>query len=80
MFTVKKGQLYRFRLVGAQGTVAYKFSIDDHKLIVVGTDGYWLEPIKEVDYIIIHSGEHLHAPSMDPARAPSHAPCMRTRK
>ena len=57
VFTVKKGQLYRFRLVGAQGTVAYKFSIDDHKLIVVGTDGYWLEPIKEVDYIIIHSGE-----------------------
>ena len=32
-------------------------SIDGHKLTVVGTDGYWLEPIKEVDYVIIHSGE-----------------------
>ena len=57
VFTVEEGNLYRFRLVGAQGTFAYKFSIDDHKLIVVGTDGYWLEPINEVDYIIIHSGE-----------------------
>ena len=24
---------------------------------MVGTDGYWLEPVKDVDYIIIHTGE-----------------------
>ena len=23
----------------------------------MGTDGYWLEPVKDVDYIIIHTGE-----------------------
>ena len=56
IFTVDAGNTYRFRLVGAQGLYAYKFSIDSHKLTVVGTDGYWLEP-EEVDYIIIHTGE-----------------------
>ena len=57
IFTVEAGKTYRFRLVGAQGDFAYKFSIDGHKLTVVGTDGYWLEPVKDVDYIIIHTGE-----------------------
>ena len=57
IFTVEAGKTYRFRLVGAQGDFAYRFSIDGHKLTVVGTDGYWLEPIKDVDYIIIHTGE-----------------------
>ena len=36
---------------------AYRFSIDGHKLTVVGTDGYWIQPVEDVDYIIIHSGE-----------------------
>jgi len=57
IFTVEEGKTYRFRLVGAQGDFAYRFSIDGHKLTVVGTDGYWLEPVKDVDYIIIHTGE-----------------------
>ena len=33
-----------------------RFSINDHKLRVMGTDGYLVEPV-EVDYIAIHSGE-----------------------
>lgn len=57
VFIVERGNGYRFRLIGAQNHYAYKFSIDGHKLTVVGTDGYWLEPEKKVDYIIIHSGE-----------------------
>ena len=57
IFTVQAGNAYRFRLVGVQGLYAYRFSIDGHKLTVVGTDGYWLEPVKDVDYIIIHTGE-----------------------
>ena len=57
IFTVEAGKTYRFRLVGAQGYYASKFSIDGHKLTVVATDGYWLEPVKDVDYIIIHTGE-----------------------
>ena len=56
VFNVTQGERYRFRLVGAQGLYAYKFSIDGHKLMVVGTDGYWTKP-EEVDFIIIHTGE-----------------------
>ena len=47
---------YRFRLIGAQSLFAYRFSIDEHKLIVIATDGYFVKP-KEVDFIIVHSGE-----------------------
>ena len=57
IFTVEAGNRYRFRLIGAQNLYAYRFSIDGHKLTVVGTDGYWIQPEEDVDYIIIHSGE-----------------------
>ena len=56
VFNVQRGNTYRFRLIGAQGMYAYKFSIDEHKLQLVATDGYFIKP-KEVDYIIIHTGE-----------------------
>ena len=48
--------MYRFRLIGAQSLYAYRFSIEGHNLIVVATDGQFVQPT-EVDYIIIHSGE-----------------------
>ena len=57
IFTVERGKIYRFRLIGAQSLLSYSFSIDGHKLTVVGTDGYWIEPVEEVDYIMIHPGE-----------------------
>lgn len=57
VFTVEEGNLYRFRLVGAQGLYPYKFSIDGHKLILLATDGYLIEPVRNVDFIIIHTGE-----------------------
>jgi len=49
--------MYRFRLIGAQGLYAYQFSVDGHKLIVVATDSFWVEPVEEADYIIFHTGE-----------------------
>ena len=55
-FKVKVGQTYRFRLIGAQSLYAYRFSIEDHNLTVIATDGQFIEPVT-VDYIIIHSGE-----------------------
>ena len=55
-FKVTTGNTYRFRLIGAQSLYAYRFSIEDHKLIVIATDGQFIEPVT-VDYIIIHSGE-----------------------
>ena len=56
-FIVKSGETYRFRLVGAQAHFLMRFSIDGHKLTVISTDGYFIEPISNVSYIIIHSGE-----------------------
>ena len=47
---------YRFRLVGAQGLFAYRVSIAGHKLKVFAMDGTLVKP-REVDFIIIHSGE-----------------------
>lgn len=57
IFTVEWGKIYRFRLIGAQSLYSYSFSIAGHKLTVVGTDGYWINPVEEVDYIMIHPGE-----------------------
>ena len=55
-FKVTAENTYRFRLIGAQSLYAYRFSIEQHNLTVIATDGQFIEPI-EVDYIIIHSGE-----------------------
>ena len=41
---------YHFRLVGAQRHEMFRFSIAEHKLFIIATDGYLTEPI-EVDYI-----------------------------
>ena len=56
-FTVQQGNLYRFRLIGAVSAFAQRFSIDGHSLTTIATDGYFIEPIEEVQSIIIHSGE-----------------------
>ena len=56
LFRVEPEKAYRFRLIGAQSLYAYRFSIEKHNLIVIATDGEFIQP-KEVDYIIIHSGE-----------------------
>ena len=55
-FNVQRNQRYRFRLIGAQGLFAFRFSIDEHKLTLIATDGHFIKR-REVDFIIIHSGE-----------------------
>ena len=47
---------YRFRMVGSQRHELFRFSISEHKLIVIATNGFLTKPIK-VDYIFIHAGE-----------------------
>ena len=56
IFTVSPGKQYRFRLVGAQGLFAYRVAFAGHKLKVFAMDGTLVKP-REVDFIIIHSGE-----------------------
>lgn len=55
-FNVMEGERYRFRLIGAQSLYAFKFSIDQHRLVLIATDGHYIEPTV-VDFIIIHTGE-----------------------
>ena len=56
VFNVMQGGVYRFRLIGAQSQYAYKFSVDEHNLTVISTDGALIEPV-EAQFIIIHTGE-----------------------
>ena len=56
-FTVAPSKFYRFRLIGVQAVYAFKFSIQDHLLTVVATDGNIIKPIKEVHYVIVNAGE-----------------------
>ena len=55
-FKVQSNAQYRFRLIGAQSLFAFRFSIDEHKLTLIATDGHFIQP-RVVDFIIIHSGE-----------------------
>ena len=57
-FNVTPGEVYRFRLIGAQNAYAFRFSIEGHKLRLLATDGMLVKTDPEdVDFIIIHSGE-----------------------
>ena len=56
IFSVDPGEVYRFRLIGSQGFALYQFSIDEHQLQVMATDGY-LTQLVNTEYIMIHSGE-----------------------
>ena len=56
-FNVSQDEKYRFRLIGAQALYAFRFSIQDHKMTVVATDGSPITPIEDVDYLIINTGE-----------------------
>ncbi|XP_028402557.1 laccase-2-like [Dendronephthya gigantea] len=55
-FYVSRGKTYRFRLIGAQANYAYKFYIGGHKLRVIATDGFFIEPIS-ADFLIVNTGE-----------------------
>ena len=56
VFSVDPSEVYRFRLIGSQASAIYRFSIDEHQLQVMATDGYLTRPVT-TEYIMIHSGE-----------------------
>lgn len=56
IYEVERSKNYRFRLIHTGVQYAFKFSINDHSLTVMATDGYIIQPV-EVDYIALHSGE-----------------------
>ena len=56
VFSVDPGEVYCFCLIGSQGFARYQFSIDEHQIQVMATDGYLTRPVT-TEYIMIHSGE-----------------------
>ncbi|XP_012940646.2 laccase-4 [Aplysia californica] len=63
-FSVKKGNSYRFRIIGSGSLYPFRVSIDNHPLTIVASDGFELEPMV-VESIILNPGERydviLHA-------------------
>ena len=58
VFSVERGNIYRFRIIGASNLFAFKFSIDGHTLRTIATDGHYFQP-QDVEYIIVSSGERF---------------------
>ena len=56
IFTITPSQVYRFRIIGVQASFTYLFSIDEHLMTILATDGSFVEPVT-VEYLIISSGE-----------------------
>ena len=57
-FYVAPGKRYRFRILDASitNTDLFIMSIDHHKMIIIATDGYLVEPFT-TDYLIVHVAE-----------------------
>ena len=58
-FNVTRGSRYRFRLIGAQESSPFRFSVEGHKLTVIASDGSPIKPIENVNYVIINGGERF---------------------
>jgi hypothetical protein len=56
VFRVRQGKKYRFRLVGGTCTsCAYRFSIEQHTLLIIAVDGSPIEPVR-VNSIDMYGG------------------------
>ena len=56
-FLVESNKKYLFRVIGANSAYAMQISIEGHTFRVVGTDGNQMEPIEDVEVLIVHGGE-----------------------
>jgi FtsP/CotA-like multicopper oxidase with cupredoxin domain len=58
-FRVKSGYRYRFRLIHAGiSHCAFQFSIEDHNLTIIATDGHYVEPF-DVQALALYAGERF---------------------
>jgi len=58
VFKVKKSKTYRFRLINGGSLYPFQFSIEDHMMKVVASDGAELQPV-EVESVIVSPGERF---------------------
>jgi FtsP/CotA-like multicopper oxidase with cupredoxin domain len=56
-FNVKPNKKYLFRVIGANAAFALQISFEGHKLRVISTDGNPMQPIENVDILMVHGGE-----------------------
>ncbi|KAL5509397.1 hypothetical protein EMCRGX_G004767 [Ephydatia muelleri] len=56
-FKVDEKKRYRFRVIGGQMLFGFQLSVDNHKFTVISSDGFLIQPIREVDYLIVYPGE-----------------------
>ncbi|XP_022309214.2 uncharacterized protein LOC111114966 [Crassostrea virginica] len=55
-FHVNQNSSSRFRIINTGSTGEYKISIDEHKILLIGTDGADLSPLL-IDFLFINPGE-----------------------
>ena len=55
---MKKGQTYRFRVIGVGSMYPIRISVDQHNLTIVASDGYDVKPMI-VESFIINPGERF---------------------
>lgn len=56
MFTVKTNSSNRFRIINTGITGEYKISFDEHRMLLIATDGFDISPVW-IDYLFINPGE-----------------------
>ncbi|XP_033745340.1 laccase-1-like [Pecten maximus] len=56
VFGVEAGKVYRFRIINAGMVYPFQFSVDNHTLVAVASDGYDFEPLS-VDALNVFPGE-----------------------
>ncbi|GAA4360950.1 multicopper oxidase family protein [Paeniglutamicibacter cryotolerans] len=60
IFTAKKGERIRLRIINAAGDTAYRIGVPNQKLTVTHTDGFPVQHI-EVDAVVLGMGERIDA-------------------
>ncbi|KAL4234706.1 hypothetical protein ACF0H5_006348 [Mactra antiquata] len=58
VYHVTKSKKYRFRVIGVGGLYPFRISVDGHKLKLIASDGYDLEPV-EAESFVINPGERF---------------------
>jgi FtsP/CotA-like multicopper oxidase with cupredoxin domain len=56
-FTIRSGEVQRWRVINASGARVYRLALQGHKLLHVGSDGGLFEHPVEMDEIVLGNGE-----------------------
>lgn len=57
VFSAKVGEKHRMHIVSAAGEFAYRLSIDEHFITVIESDGHAVQPVGNLESVIVYPGE-----------------------